>query len=71
MSTPKKLITCEQSFQAHLIKGRLEAEGIPSFIANDNMNFVYGGINTSITGVDIYVNNEDFDKAKAILDSAE
>lgn len=67
MSTPKKLITCEQSFQAHLIKGRLEAEGIPSFITNENMNFVYGAINSSITGVDIYVNAEDYDKAQAIL----
>lgn len=62
-----KLITCDNSFQANVIKGRLENEGIPCFLKNENFNFLYGGINSNSIGVDIMINEEDLEKAEAII----
>lgn len=62
-----KLKSCDNSFQAHLLKGKLENEGIPCSLSNENMNTLYGGINNTFTAVGVYVFEKDYDKAVEIM----
>lgn len=71
MDKTVKLTTCENSFQANVIKGRLESEGIQSMLKNENFNFLYGGLNNSSVGVDVVVLEEDLERAKIILNEPE
>ena len=48
-----KLITCDDAFQAHVIQGALENEGIASVLHNENMSSVMRGYVRDVTGVDI------------------
>ncbi|WP_083631338.1 putative signal transducing protein [Labilibacter marinus] len=34
----KRLITCDNAFEANLIKGRLESEDIPCILTNENIS---------------------------------
>ena len=52
------------SFEAGLAKGRLDAEEIPSFIFDMNMNWEGMG---GIIQVRLMVDDEDFDAARALL----
>lgn len=55
--------------EAHLAKGRLEAEGIPAFIADEHMaslDFVYSSI---IGGVRLRVRKVDAERAIELLNS--
>ena len=38
-----KLITCDEAFQAHIIQGALENEGIASVLHNENTSTVLRG----------------------------
>lgn len=71
MDKTVKLTTCENSFQANVIKGRLESEGIQCMLKNENFNFLYGGLNNSSVGVDVVVLEEDLERAKIILNEPE
>ncbi len=62
-----RLTTCNTSYEAHLIKGRLEAEGIPSVLTNENMASLYSGLISAFTGIDILVNEDDLEQAKEII----
>lgn len=62
-----KLTTCDNSFQAHILKGMLETYDIPCALSNENMNNLYGGIHSTFTAVGIYVNEADYDKAIALV----
>ena len=62
-----KLITCNESFQARLIKGALENEGIAVAIHNENTSSVLRGMPVSITGIDLFVYEDDYEKAMSIL----
>lgn len=62
-----KLITCDDAFQAHVIKGALENEGIASVLHNENMSVVYRGYGSSIAGVDIFVYEDDYENALRLL----
>lgn len=62
-----RLTTCDDSFQAHLIQGALENEGIPSLLHNDNTSNILRGLTPVISGVDILVYADDYDKAMDIL----
>lgn len=62
-----RLTTCNTSYEAHLIKGRLEAEGIPSVLTNENMANLYSGLISAFTGIDILVNEDDLEQAKEII----
>lgn len=63
-----KLITCDDSFQAHIIQGALENEGITSILHNENMSTVMRGYSSDITGVDILVYEDDYSKAVGLLE---
>lgn len=63
-----RLTTCNSDFEAQLIKGLLESEGIMSMLTNENVTNLYAGIIASWTGIDIMVREEDLEQAKAILE---
>lgn len=64
-----KLITCNESFQARLIKGALENEGIAVAIHNENTSNVLRGMPVSITGIDLFVYEDNYEKAMSILEN--
>lgn len=49
-----RLITCDSSFQARLILGALENEGIAGILHNENSSNILKGYINNI-GVDIFV----------------
>lgn len=63
-----KLFTCDDAFQAHVIQGALENEGIVSVLHNENMSNVMRGYGSEIAGVDVLVYEEDYDKALLLLE---
>ena len=58
-----RLTTCTNEFNAQLLKGALESEGIPAMLSNEIMS---GYIGTQ--GVDVLVKEENFEAAKKILE---
>ena len=50
-----RLITCDGAFQARLIQGALENEGIASVLHNENTSNILRGFTPTISGVDIFV----------------
>ena len=58
-----RLTTCPNVFNANLLKGALENEGIPAMLSNEIMCGYMG-----TQGVDILVKEEDFEAAKKILE---
>lgn len=63
-----KLITCDDAFQAHVVQGALENEGIASVLHNENTSGVLRGYVREITGVDIFVYEADYNKALDLLE---
>ncbi len=64
----RKLITCNDDFQARLIQGALENEGIPSALHNENTSNVLRGFVSNVSGVDIFVYEDDYEAALALLE---
>lgn len=62
-----RLITCNDSFQAQIIQGALENEGIASVLHNVHTSDVLRGFDASITGVDILVYEADYERARNLL----
>ncbi len=62
-----RLTTCNTSYEAHILKNALQAEGIPSVLHNENMTNLYGGLIAAFTGVDILVNECDLKRAIQII----
>lgn len=58
-----RLTTCTNEFNAQLLKGALESEGIPAMLSNEIMS---GYIGTQ--GVDVLVKEENLEAAKKILE---
>ena len=58
-----RLTNCTNEFNAQLLKGALESEGIPAMLSNEIMSGYMG-----TQGVDILVKEEDLEAAKKILD---
>ena len=57
-------------YEADIAKGRLESEGIAAVVMN--LNSSYPGVQMGKHGIQLMVNDEDLESAKAILeDSAE
>ena len=52
-------------YEAEIAKGRLESEGIQSVVMN--LNSSYPGVQMGKHGIQLMVNDEDFDTARAIL----
>lgn len=63
-----RLITCEDAFRARLIQGALQNEGIPAVIHNENMSGVLRGFTPTLTGVDIWVYEHDYQAARELLE---
>ncbi|MCQ2258937.1 MAG: DUF2007 domain-containing protein [Bacteroidaceae bacterium] len=61
-----KLTTCNNSFEAELIKGRLESEGIGCVLQGEGVSVLYGGIGAM--PVNVLVCEEDLEKAKSIIE---
>jgi acyl-CoA synthetase (AMP-forming)/AMP-acid ligase II len=57
-----RLITCDSSFQARLILGALENEGIAGILHNENSSNILKGYINNI-GVDIFVYEDEYEKA--------
>lgn len=63
-----KFRMCSNSFEAELLKGRLESEGIACVISGENINSLYGGIGA--LAIEVFVEEEDLERAKAVCDEA-
>lgn len=63
-----RLITCDDSFQARLIVGALENEGIAAILHNENTSNVLRGYISNISGVDIFVYEDEYEKAIKLLE---
>ena len=61
-----RLTTCPNVFNANLLKGALENEGIPAMLSNEIMSGYMG-----TPGVDVLVKEEDLEAAKKILEQQE
>ena len=67
-----KLITItsySEPIEAYIVKGRLEAEGIPAFIANEHHISLAWYLSHALGGVKIQVHMKDKNKAEEILSS--
>ena len=54
------------AFAAHVAKGMLESNGIPAWVANENV--VYTTMpNTDLLSIELFVNEEDYLEAKRLL----
>jgi hypothetical protein len=70
MITEDKIITFESYYDpmlAHIIRSRLEANGIPCFIADENMNTANPLYNPATGGVKIKIFERDLERCKEIL----
>ena len=62
-----RLITCNDAMTAHILQGALENEGVESVLHNENFSFLYRCFVQNISGVDVFVMEEDYEKAVQIL----
>lgn len=62
-----RLITCDDSFQAGIIKGALENEGISVILHNENSSSMLRGYINDI-GVDLFVYEDDYETALSVLE---
>ncbi|MBV7441824.1 DUF2007 domain-containing protein [Weeksellaceae bacterium TAE3-ERU29] len=60
------LYTFTNSFEAQVVKGKLESEGIQAFIIDENTNYTIGP--TILEGARLQVEEKDFLQAKHILE---
>lgn len=63
-----RLITCDDSFQANLIKGALENEGIPVILHNEHTSDVMRGYIREASTIDILVDEHDSERALQLLE---
>ncbi|MGN6637370.1 MAG: putative signal transducing protein [Mucilaginibacter sp.] len=72
MATDDRIVTFETYYDlmlAEIIKGKLEANGIPCFIADESMGTMIPIYNQAIGGVKIKVFEYDLEKARQIIDT--
>jgi hypothetical protein len=63
-----RLMTSDNLTEAHLIKGRLLNEGIDCFLTNENFTNLMPLYNNMLgSGIQIIINENDIDRARAIL----
>ena len=63
-----RLIACDDSFQANLIKGALENEGIPVILHNEHTSDVMHGYIREASTVDIFIDERDSERALELLE---
>jgi len=57
----------DTAIEAHIIKNKLEGEGIRAFVMDENIVTLNPLLNFAVGGVRLQVNEEDLDKARQIL----
>ena len=65
----KSLISCNTTAEAHIIKGRLDADGIECFLTNENFTDLIMPLSNTMlnSGVQVIVKENDFDKASIVI----
>lgn len=67
---PVVLITCQDSIEANIFKGVLENAGIECYLSGENFSAVMPtNIGQLGGGVQVLVDEKDFDKAHALIKS--
>lgn len=61
-------MSCNDSFEANLIKARLEDAGIPCFLTNENFSSLYPMFPPAWKEIQVMLREEDLDKALVILE---
>lgn len=69
MSELVTITSYSEPIEAHIVKGRLEAEGITAFIANEYHISVAWFLSSALGGVKILVHKQDQNKAENIIKS--
>lgn len=62
-----KLMTCNDAVTAHILQGALDNEGIDSVLHNENFSSLMKSCVSNIAGVDIFVMEEDYERAVQVL----
>jgi hypothetical protein len=63
-----RLLTCDNIQEANLIKGRLENEGIPAIVTNENFTTLMPFYNGMLgAGVQVLVHEHDYQRASELL----
>lgn len=65
-----RVVTALPHAFAQIVKGALEAEGIPVRLQRDALSSIYG-LDTGTFATRLYVSEEDFEAARALLDDIE
>ncbi len=65
----KKLTSCTTAFEANVLKGALENEGIDCIIHNETSSQVMGAYG-QVTA-DLFVAEEDYERAREIVEAAQ
>ena len=61
------IATYVSPLEAHLAKGRLEAEGIPAFIAHEHHIWANWMLSNALGGVKVQINSSDTESAQQII----
>ena len=62
-------MTCESPIEANILKGRLENEGIPCFVTNENFSSLMPHFNRIFdSGAQLMIRQSDFQRAVEILE---
>lgn len=63
-----KLITCDNTFEAHFIKNQLEENGIKCFLTNENFTNLMPHFNNIMgNGVHVFIFEKDLAQAKEVI----
>lgn len=63
------MTSCKDAMEAEIVKGALKDMGIECILQGENMSHIYGGIGAM--NVNVLVDEDDYDKARAFIDSRE
>ncbi|HAP02112.1 MAG TPA: hypothetical protein DCQ93_09335 [Bacteroidetes bacterium] len=67
----KMLLNFSYPGEAYIAKSHLEAEGIDCFITNENLLTINPLLSHAVGGVKLMVREEDYERAKEILEAPE
>lgn len=62
-----KVAAYENAIQAHLARGRLEAEGVPAFVCHEHHVWAYWLYSILLGGVKVYVHVKDAERAREVI----
>ena len=61
-------MTCNNSFEAELLKGRLASEGIPCVLQGGNVSMFNAGLGTQTAfSVNVLIDEQDMERARQIV----